>query len=181
MRFKIKFMKVSYLKGQNGGETVQIDFENQDHGIGGSSVTLTTEWQRFSAVFTSDATATRGLQLRLIGSVTNQDFTSLCTSRSHFWNNQLTTTKPLEQPTSTLRFDYSAETETKRIPIGEARTNLFNIPIYLTLSWTWDFAAQMKCDPDPTGGTSWLKLLQTLLVFFSVPTTSVGKSLYSFM
>ncbi len=64
-----------FLKGENGGEQVQIDFRNSSsQGFGGSTVTLTTEWVRYSVVATSDATATRGLQLRHTGTQSDQTY-----------------------------------------------------------------------------------------------------------
>ena len=145
------------MKGQNGGETVQIDFKNQgSSGIGGSSVTLTTEWQRFSAVFTSDATATRGLQLRLIGSASNQDF--------YFFGAQAeatfgTTPTDYNKTSGTAyngpRFDYTKDGDKKGLLIEEARTNLMlNIPIYSTLQ----HLLQLKW-LDPSGGTTILQMV----------------------
>jgi len=53
-----------YLKGEEGGEQVQIDFKNSSsQGVSGTLFTLTNQWQRYSVVLTSNQTSL-GLQLR---------------------------------------------------------------------------------------------------------------------
>ena len=53
-----------YLKGEEGGEQVQIDFKNNSsQGVSGTLFTLTNQWERYSVVLTSNQTSL-GLQLR---------------------------------------------------------------------------------------------------------------------
>ena len=130
-----------YLKGQVGGETVQIDFRNQgSSGIAGSSVTLTTEWQRFSAVFTSDATATRGLQLRFLGSASDQDFYFFGAQVEQTFDSSQTTPSAYYKTSGAAyqapRFDYDKDGNSKGLLIEEGRTNLFTYSQDLS-QWNW--------------------------------------------
>ena len=53
-----------YLKGENGGEQVQLEFKNsQSQGVAGEQFTLTNNWKRYSVSRTSNQTAL-GIQLR---------------------------------------------------------------------------------------------------------------------
>lgn len=53
-----------YLKGDVGGEQVQLDFKNSiSQGVSGTLFTLTNQWVRYSVSLTSNQTAL-GLQLR---------------------------------------------------------------------------------------------------------------------
>ena len=55
-----------YMKGQKGGEKVQIDFRNTASvGTAGTEVTLTKDWVRYTENILSDGTA-RGFQIRCI-------------------------------------------------------------------------------------------------------------------
>lgn len=53
-----------YLRGENGGEQVQLDFKNNtSQGVSGTLFTLTNQWVRYSVTLTSNQT-NLGLQLR---------------------------------------------------------------------------------------------------------------------
>lgn len=53
-----------YLRGENGGEQVQLDFKNNtSQGVSGTLFTLTNQWVRYSVTLTSNQTGL-GLQLR---------------------------------------------------------------------------------------------------------------------
>jgi len=53
-----------YLKGENGGEQIQLDFKNSSsQGVSGTQFTLTNNWKRYSVSLTSNQTAL-GIQFR---------------------------------------------------------------------------------------------------------------------
>jgi len=53
-----------YLKGENGGERIQLDFKNSSsQGVSGTQFTLTNNWKRYSVSLTSNQTAL-GIQFR---------------------------------------------------------------------------------------------------------------------
>ena len=53
-----------YLKGENGGEQVQLDFRNSaSQGVSGTQFTLTNNWKRYSVAITSNQTDL-GIQFR---------------------------------------------------------------------------------------------------------------------
>jgi hypothetical protein len=53
-----------YLRGENGGEQVQLDFKNNtSQGVSGTLFTLTNQWVRYSVTLTANQT-NLGLQLR---------------------------------------------------------------------------------------------------------------------
>jgi hypothetical protein len=65
-----------WLKGDRGGEKVQIDLKNGgSQGPSGALFTLTTEWKRYDVSVTNDAGTSRGFQFRCTISQTTSDQT----------------------------------------------------------------------------------------------------------
>ena len=55
-----------WMKGEVGGEKVQIDLKNtSSSGITGSLLTLTNEWKRYDVTLTNDTGTSRGFQFRM--------------------------------------------------------------------------------------------------------------------
>ena len=55
-----------WMKGEVGGEKVQIDLKNtSSNGITGSLLTLTNEWKRYDLTLTNDTGTSRGFQFRM--------------------------------------------------------------------------------------------------------------------
>ena len=55
-----------WMKGEVGGEKVQIDFKNtSSSGITGSLLTLTNQWKRYDLTLTNDTGTSRGFQFRM--------------------------------------------------------------------------------------------------------------------
>ena len=70
-----------YMKGQKGGEKVQIDFRNTASvGTDGTEVTLTNKWVRYTENILSDGTA-RGFQIKCLTGNGNSTF--------YVWGGQL--------------------------------------------------------------------------------------------
>ena len=55
-----------WMKGEVGGEKVQIDLKNtSSSGVTGSLLTLTNQWKRYDLTITNDAGTSRGFQFRM--------------------------------------------------------------------------------------------------------------------
>lgn len=137
-----------WIKGLNGGESVQVDFKNENSaGLAGVTRTLTPAWQLYYEVFISDTTGERGIQIRVTTTTPQTIFVAAAQVTNAKYN------KPYIPTTSTA---VASVSEAGTVVAGEVTNGVFADEIgsnftllnsalqsqgTLTLDWTPGYSA----------------------------------------